>query len=85
MKKIKYQVKNPQGIHARPAGMLVKELSQFKCNVTIEKGEKAVNAKEIFPLMSLSIKQGDNIVITLEGEEEMATAKAVEKYLKENL
>lgn len=85
MKKIKYQVKNPQGIHARPSGLLVNEFSQFKCNVIIEKAGKAVNAKEIFPLMSLSIKQGDNIVITFEGEEEMAEAKAAEKYLKENL
>jgi len=85
VKKIKYQVKNPQGIHARPAGLLVKELNQFKCNVTIEKAGKAVNAKEIFPLMSLSIKQGDNIDIIFEGEDEMAIAEAVEKYLKENL
>ena len=85
MKKIKYQVKNPQGIHARPAGLLVKELNRFKCNVTIEKAGKAVNAKEIFPLMSLSVKQGDNIVITFEGEDELSTAEAVDKYLEENL
>jgi len=85
VKKIKYHVKNSQGIHARPAGLLVDEFSQFKCNVIIEKGEKAVNAKEIFPLMSLYIKQGDKIVITFEGEEEMAASKATEKYLKENL
>lgn len=85
MKKIKYQVNNPQGIHARPAGLLVKELSQFNCNVIIKKGEKLVNAKEIFPLMSLSIKQGDKIVLILDGEEEMVAAKALEKYLKENI
>jgi len=35
--------------------------------------------------MSLYIKQGDKIVITFEGEEEMAASKATEKYLKENL
>ena len=85
VKKIKYQVKNPRGIHARPAGLLVNEFSKFKSNVIIEKVGKAVNAKEMFPLMSLSIKQGDNIVITFEGEEEIAEAKAAEKYLKENL
>ena len=85
MKKIKYQVKNPQGIHARPAGLLVNEFSKFKCNIIIEKCEKTANAKEIFPLMSLSIKQGDNIVITFEGEDEIVAAKVAEKYLKENL
>ena len=35
--------------------------------------------------MSLSIKQGDNIVITFEGEDEIVAAKVAEKYLKENL
>lgn len=85
MKKIKHQVKNPQGIHARPAGLLVNQFSKFKCNIFIEKGEKSVNAKEIFPLMSLTIKQGDIITITFEGEEEIAAARAAEKYLKENL
>lgn len=85
MKKIKFQVKNPQGIHARPAGLLVNEFSKFKCNIFVEKDGRAVNAKEIFPLMSLSIKQNDNIAIIFEGEEEMATAELVEKYLIENL
>ena len=85
MKKIKYQVKNPQGIHARPAGLLVNEFSKFKCNIIIEKGEKSANAKKIFTLMSLSIKQGDNIVITFEGEDEIVAAKVAERYLKENL
>lgn len=82
MIKIKYQVKNPEGIHARPAGLLVNEFSKFKCNIIIEKDEKKVNAKEIFALMSLSIKQKDIITIIFEGEGEKAAANASEKFLK---
>ncbi|TZE82988.1 HPr family phosphocarrier protein [Calorimonas adulescens] len=85
VKKITYQVKNPQGIHARPAGMLVNRVSQFKCKVVIEKEKETVNAKEIFALMSLSVKQGDIITITFDGEEEETAVKAIEEFIKENL
>ncbi|MFA6940550.1 MAG: HPr family phosphocarrier protein [Clostridiaceae bacterium] len=82
VKKIEYKVKNPQGIHARPAGLLVSEFNKFKCNIIIKKGEKSVNAKEIFSLMSLSIKQGDTITITFEGEDQEESAKSAEKFIK---
>lgn len=82
MIKIKYKVKNPQGIHARPVGLLVHKFKKFKCNVVIEKGAKAVNGKEIFPFMSLSIKQNDKIFIYFEGENEMAESEEAEKFLK---
>lgn len=82
MIKIKYHVNNPEGIHARPAELLVSKLSKLKCNVIIEKDEKAVNGKKIFALMSLSIKQNDTIFIIFEGEEEGAEAEKAEKILK---
>ena len=85
VKKIKYQIKNPQGIHATPAGLLVNYFRQFKCNIYIENNEKAVNAKKIFSLMGLAIKQGDTITLTFEGESEDTAVIASETYLRENL
>lgn len=82
MIKIKYQVKNPEGIHAMPVAFLVYKFNKFKCNVIIEKGTKAVNGKKIFPFMSLNIKQNDKIFISFEGENEMAEAEVAEKFLK---
>lgn len=82
MKKIKYQVKNPQGIHARPAAQLVNHFSKLNCNIAIEKGKKAVNGKEIFALMSLSIKHNDIITITFDGEGEEAAIKAAGIFLR---
>ncbi len=82
MIKIKYKVKNTEGIHARPAGLLAYKFKKLKCNVIIEKNEKAVNAKEIFPLMSLSIKQNDTIFIIFEGEKEAEEAEIANKFLK---
>lgn len=72
----------PNGIHARPASLLVKEINKFKCKSVIKKGEKTVNAKEILAIMSLGIKQGDAITITFYGEDEKEALKAVEKFLK---
>lgn len=82
MKSIIYKVTIPQGIHARPASLLVKEINKFKCKSVIKKGEKTVNAKEILAIMSLGIKQGDTITITFYGEDEEEALKAVEKFLK---
>lgn len=85
MKKITYQVTTPQGIHARPAGLLANQISKYKCKVFIEKDGKSVDAKEILALMSLGVKQGDIIAITFDGEEEEEAATAVERFLKKNL
>ena len=44
MKEFKYTIKDELGIHARPAGLLVKEAAAFPCKVAIEKGGKEVDA-----------------------------------------
>ena len=48
MKEFKYVIKDEQGIHARPAGLFVKEAAAFPCKVTIEKDGKEADAKRIF-------------------------------------
>ncbi len=48
MKQFEYTIKDEQGIHARPAGMLVKETTAYNCNVTIEKDGKEIDARRIF-------------------------------------
>ena len=85
MKEIKYVVTDPEGIHARPAGILVKAAAGFKSRITIKKGEKSGDLKRIFGVMGLCVKQNDEVVITFEGEDEDAAAAAVEAVLKENL
>ena len=56
MKEFKYTIKDELGIHARPAGLLVKEAAAFPCKVTIEKGGKEVDAKRILGVMGLGVK-----------------------------
>ena len=46
MKEFKYVVTDPEGIHARPAGMLVKAVKEFSCDIKIAKDGKAMNCKD---------------------------------------
>ena len=81
MKEFRYVITDPLGIHARPAGELVKELTGFQSEITLTKGEKTAEARRIFGLMSLGVKQGDEILVRAEGPDEEAAIQAAEKIL----
>lgn len=85
MKTFEYTITDPEGIHARPAGELVKEAKNFESSITIEKDGKSGDAKKIFTVMGLCAKQGHTLKITVDGSDEDAAADALEKFLKENL
>ena len=82
MKSFEYTITDPVGIHARPAGLLVKEIKSFAGSaVTITKGEKSVNALKLMALMQMGIKQGDTVRVDVEGGD----AAAIEAFYKANL
>ena len=85
MKTFEYTITDPVGIHARPAGILVKKIKEFASTVTIAKGEKSVNALKLVALMGMGIKQGDTIKVTIEGDDEDKAAPEIEAFLKANL
>lgn len=85
MKSFDYTITDPVGIHARPAGLLVKEIKGHSgCTVTVTKGEKSVNALKLMALMGMGIKQGDTVTVSVEGENEEAVAAAIESFFKAN-
>ena len=85
MKEITYTITDPNGIHARPAGVLVKTLKGYNSSVTISKGEKSVDMKKLLALMGMGIKQGDTVKVTIEGADEDTAAAAIEEFFKANL
>jgi phosphocarrier protein len=85
MKNFQYVIKDELGIHARPAGLIVKEATKFSSSITIQKGEKAVDAKKLFSLMSLGAKKTDTITLTIDGEDEAAAYEALKQLLEANL
>ena len=80
-----FTVNDEMGLHARPAGQLVKEAAKCTCKVTIRKGEKIGDAKRIFNVMALSIKANEDVEMIVEGEKEVEEAVVLERYIKENI
>ena len=85
MKEFKYVITDPEGIHARPAGILVKQAAGYQSTVKIAKGEKSADAKRIFGVMGLGVKTGEEVTITDEGADEDTAAAELETFFKENL
>ena len=84
MKEFEFVFTDPQGIHARPAGLLVKEAKKFESNISVFKGARKGNLKKIFTVMALGVKQGETIKVQVEGADEEQAASTVEAFLKEN-
>lgn len=81
MIKEKIILQNETGLHARPAGELVKLVSTFKCDVNLTANDRTVNAKSILAIMSLGIKVRTEIEIECNGEdEEEAMNKIIEAF-----
>ena len=78
-------ITDPEGIHARPAGILVKQAAGYQSTVKITKGEKSADAKRIFGVMGLGVKTGEEVTITVEGADEDTAAAELETFFKENL
>lgn len=85
MKEFKYVVTDPEGIHARPAGILVKQAAGYQSDVKITKGDKTADAKRIFSVMGLGVKTGEEVTITVDGADEDTAIAELEAFFKENL
>ena len=85
MKTFTYTIKDDLGIHARPAGLLVKTAKNFNSEITIAKDGKSLNALKLMALMGLGVKCGDTITVTVSGEDEESAASAMEEFFKSNL
>lgn len=80
-----YVIKDKLGIHARPGLLLVQEAGKLTSDITIFKGTKSGDAKRMFYVMNLAAKQGDQIMVQVEGDNEVADAEVMRNFLKDNL
>lgn len=85
MKEFTYVITDPEGIHARPAGELVKVAKTYLCDIKLTKDGKAGDCKKIFSIMGLGVKNGNEVTLTFDGEDEDAALEAVSKFMQEHL
>jgi phosphotransferase system HPr (HPr) family protein len=87
MKEFSYTITDPLGIHARPAGLFLKKLGEFKSAITISRADNGASCdgKGLLALMKLKVKQNNTIIIKAEGEDEAAALEAAQAYLSAHL
>lgn len=66
----KVVIKNPTGLHLRPAGILCKEAMQFHALITFKFRDSTANAKSVLSVLGACVKCGDEIELICEGEDE---------------
>lgn len=85
MKSFTYAVRDTQGIHARPAGMLSRQAAKYQSTVVLKKGEHEVNVRKVIGLMGLCVKKGDEVTITVDGEDEEVAVNELKTFFEQNL
>ena len=86
MKQFTYTITDPLGIHARPAGLLAKAAKAFAdTTITVTKDGNTVKATQLMKLMSLTVKQGNEVTVAAEGPAEDEAIAAMEEFFKANL
>lgn len=78
-------IKNPTGLHLRPAGILCKEAMQFKSQITFEFEDSVSNAKSVLSVLGACVKCGDEIELTCEGEDEDEALKSLVAAIESGL
>ncbi|MBQ7851185.1 MAG: HPr family phosphocarrier protein [Clostridia bacterium] len=86
MKRFDYVITDALGIHARPAGLLVREAQAFPDTViTISKDGNAARATQLMRVMGLGVRQGDTVTVTAEGAAETDAARAMRTFFSKYL
>ncbi len=84
MIKKKIKIKNPQGLHARPASIFVRIANKFESEVTLKKGAEKVNGKSIMGLLTLAASEGDVVDIEISGPDSEQAMNELESFFMFN-
>lgn len=82
MNEFEYTIKDENGIHARPAGLIVREAQKYDFDITVECNGKVENLKKLLALMGMGIKKGDTVKVSAEKGKDIS---ALLKYFEKNI
>jgi len=85
MKEFTYTIEDPNGMHARPAGMLATFAKRFQSDIRIKAGDKEADAKRLLALMSLGAVHGTRLTVLVSGEDEEIAARELEQYFHKKM
>ncbi len=81
----KVTVTNPSGLHLRPAGLLCKEALKFHSKITLQRGGTVSNAKSVLSILGACVKNGTEILVVCEGEDEEAALAYIVELIRSGL
>jgi len=85
MKTINYKIKDELGIHARPAGLLMAAAKRFSSTVTIAGNGKNADARNVMDIMRLGIKEGNEVTVMIDGDDEDLAVLEIEEFFRNHL
>lgn len=85
MRAFHYVITDEVGLHARPAGLLAKEAKNYASKITLEAGGRTAEATKLMAVMSMGVKKGTEVTVTVEGEDEEVAVQGMQKFFEENL
>lgn len=85
MKEFSYVITDEVGIHARPAGMLVKEAKKYESKIVLSKDGKKAEATKLMAVMGLGVKCGQAVTVEVSGTDEEAAYEGMAAFFKDNL
>jgi phosphotransferase system HPr (HPr) family protein len=85
MLEFSYTITDPNGIHARPAGLFVQKMQGYKSRVMVNRGDQSADAKKLIALMKLRLKCGQTFTVHAEGEDEAEAVETARDFLTANL
>lgn len=80
-----YTISDDMGLHARPAGLLVKAAKTFSSEITLTCNGKSVSCKRLMAVMGMGVKCGETVTVTVEGEDCEEAFSAMKAFFEENL
>lgn len=81
----KVVIKNPTGLHLRPAGILCKDAMEFKSQITFRFKDTTANAKSVLSVLGACVKSGDEIELFCDGEDEQEALKTLVAAIESGL
>jgi phosphocarrier protein len=79
-----YTIKDEMGLHARPAGQMVKYIKTLQEKVTIRCGERNADGRKLFAIMAMAVNQGETVTVEVDGENEEAVSGELLEFFKAN-
>ena len=85
MRNFQYVIQDEIGIHARPAGLLVKEAKKYESKIMLTANGKSAEATKLMAVMGLGVKTGQTVEIAVEGADEDAAYEGMKAFFEQNL